>query len=68
MDADETADPLGFADVRVLRRAEQARLEQERFLSHANGRSLPGRVRTSDKPRGLIFRPPYWMVIADTGE
>jgi hypothetical protein len=76
MDVDETAadtlaeasEPLGFADVRVLVLAERARIEQERRRAYANGRPSPGHVRLRDEKQGFLFRPPYWMVIADTGE
>jgi hypothetical protein len=64
----ETSEPLGFADVRVLMLAERARIALSQYRAHANGRPLPGRVRFRDEKQGFLFRPPYWMVIADTGE
>ena len=63
----ETSEPLGFSDVRVTAIARQARIEQDLYLAHANGRPRPGHIQTGIEKPGLIFRPPYWMVIADTG-
>jgi hypothetical protein len=63
----ETSDPVGFSDVRVLAIAERARTEQSLYRAYANGRPRPGHVRVGHERPDFLFRPPYWMVIADTG-
>ena len=63
----ETSEPLGFADVRVVAIAERARIELSAWRTYGNGRPPPGHIWTANVKPGLIFRPPYWMVIADTG-
>ena len=65
---DGSSEPLGFADVRVRAMAERARIEQEAWRGRANARTRPGRIRLDDRPATLLFRPPYWMVVGDTGE
>jgi hypothetical protein len=75
MEADETAaetlagasEPFGFADVRVRAIAQRAWIEWSIWRANANARTRPGHIRVGNERPGLIFRPPYWMVIADTG-
>ncbi len=64
----ESSEPFGFADVRVLAIAERARIEHSLCRASANGRPRPGHIRISrERPPDFLFRPPYWMVIADPG-
>ena len=65
--AAEASEPIGFADVRVLALAERARIEEGLYRPHANGRPRPGHIRVSNERPDFLFRPPYWMVIADPG-
>jgi hypothetical protein len=75
MEADETtaetlaglSEPFGFAEVRALARAERARVAEDLHRMSANGSTRRGHIRLDGGRVSGIFRPPYWMVVADPG-